>query len=255
MRRLILLLSMVAFGASNLVGQSSDYYIGLSKNFLQAMKDGNVTKANEYADSYPSIDSKALKKALDTDKKKLAFWINTYNAHIQYLLTQKPELYDDRGAFFSEERMVIAGEKVSFDDLEHGILRRGVSKYSGGYVKNPFAYRWAEGFEVGKVDWRIHFALNCGALSCPRVDIYDNKALDRQLNESSKKYLQSQVKYRKADNEVDVPALMLWFRADFGGISGCKQILKDFGLIPKDSNPSLDYNDYDWTLALGTFYN
>lgn len=259
MKKLMLFFA-VALGLSLSAQSEKDYQvkaqelIDLSKNFLQSQKDKDLKKADQYALQYTTLDEKTLKKALNTDTKKLTFWINTYNGFIQYLLTKDPDLYKDRGEFFSEERVVIGNEKVSFDDLEHGILRRGTNKFSGGYVKNIFAYGWADDFEVDVIDWRIHFALNCGAKSCPMVRIYDDETLSEQLNASTKEYLKSQVKYDKEEGVVNSPALMLWFRGDFDGVSGCKKILKDFGFVPKDADISLDYNDYDWTLALGTFY-
>ena len=67
-----------------------------------------------------------LVSELDTDTKKLAFWLNIYNSFIQISLTENPKEYEDRGAFFKKERVKIAGETLSFDDIEScvGMLLR-----------------------------------------------------------------------------------------------------------------------------------
>ncbi|MDZ7848443.1 MAG: DUF547 domain-containing protein [Owenweeksia sp.] len=205
-------------GASTMA--QSDY-MGLSQNLLQAMENKNIERAERYVQDIASMDADKLQAQINTQQKKLAFWINLYNGLIQYKLTKDPSLYDDREDFFSDDILTVAGEEVSFDNLEHGVLRRGTSKISKGYFKNPFAGDWHEQYQVDKIDWRIHFALNCGASSCPPVRIYEPGRVYAQLNASSKQYLQSQVRYKKEDEEVYVPKLMSWFSGDFGGAMAC----------------------------------
>lgn len=227
-------------------------YMKLSKDFLTAIRDGK--SVDGYVKQIAEIDHDKLITQINTEDKKLAFWINVYNGLIHYKLSNNPKYYDDRGSFFSSKIIVVAGQKVSFDNLEHGILRRGTSKYSGGYFKSPFGSDWHEAFQVKKTDWRIHFALNCGAASCPPVRVYDDKAINEQLNSSAREYLTSQVSYNRTENEIFVPALMSWFRGDFGGLDGARKILIDYGFLAKDSKLEIEFNDYDWTLLLGNFY-
>lgn len=232
--------------------QAQEDYVALSKSFLQAIKDKK--DASAYVKKFAAIDAQKFIKSVDTDKEKLAFWMNYYNGMIQYLLSKNPDLYKDRGDFFTEKRFTFAGTKVSFDMLEHGVLRRGVSKYSKGYFENPFGSDWHEPFEVNEIDWRIHFALNCGAKDCPPIRIYDAESVYVQLNSSARQYMEAKVQYKKAEDEVYVPALMNWFSGDFGGSDGVLDILHEYKQVPKDKSPDLEYLDYDWTLALGTFY-
>ncbi len=246
-------IAVIVFGlllSFSTVGQE---HIKLSKDFLNALKNGQ--NADRYVQQIAELNPVELEKRINTQEKKLAFWINIYNGLIQYKLQKDPGLYEDRGDFFSDKILIVAGEKVSFDNLEHGILRKGTSKYSLGYFKNPFNSNWAERYEVDKIDWRIHFALNCGASSCPPIRIYDDKTIYKQLNASSEQYLKSQVRYDKTKNKVYVPALMNWFRGDFEGVDGVKEILKDNAFIPEKADPEVEYNDYNWDLKLGTFYN
>ena len=105
---------------------------------------------------------------------------------------------------------------------------------------------------VKKRNWRIHFALNCGAKSCPPVTIYDVERLNEQLSAGTKKYLNKFTTFDKENNIASVTSLFSWFRGDFGGIEGIKNILTDHHLIP-DKDTRLKISQYDWSLDLGNF--
>ncbi|MEQ9263418.1 MAG: DUF547 domain-containing protein [Owenweeksia sp.] len=231
---------------------SAQDYIEMSQNLLRAMRDGK--NADTYVQQIAEINPAKFNSQIDTDEKKLAFWMNTYNGLIQYVLTKSPKLYEDRGDFFSDDLVTVAGQKVSFDNLEHGVMRRGTSKLSKGYFKNPFRDDWYKQYQVDKIDWRIHFALNCGAADCPPIRIYDDETLYDQLNASARQYLKSQVKIDKEEQEIYVPALMNWFSGDFGGSDGVRNILEKNGYLEPGSDYDIEYKNYDWTLKLGTFY-
>ncbi|MFZ1750641.1 MAG: DUF547 domain-containing protein, partial [Saprospiraceae bacterium] len=140
----------------------------------------------------------------------------------------------------------------SFADIEHGILRRSQHEYFLGYLTKLFPSSIEKMLRVQKRDWRIHFALNCGAKSCPPVAVYDVDRLDEQLNASAMSYLKTFTTYNKTENIASVTSLFSWFRGDFGGLAGIKTILKDRGLIP-DRSVRLKTSYYDWTLDLGNF--
>lgn len=67
------------------------------------------------------------------------------------------------------------------------------------------------------MDYRTHFALNCGAKSCPPIAFYKPEELNEQLDMAMKVYLQNETTYNQAKNIVELPAIMGWFRRDFGG--------------------------------------
>jgi hypothetical protein len=168
-------------------------------------------------------------------------------------LRKNPEQYKDRGAFFKSEQFVIAGNKVSLDIIEHGFLRRSSIKWSLGMLHKLFPSKLDRKFRVKDVDYRIHFSLNCGAKSCPPVGMYDAKNLEEQLNASTDKYLKANTTYNKEKNTLAVPALMSWFRGDFGCKKGVIKICQQFKIIPNNVKPELSYKDYDWTIDLDNF--
>ncbi len=97
------------------------------------------------------------------------FWINIYNAWFQILATREKKKSPE---IFTGKLITIADTKFSLDDIEHGILRRYRWKLSRGYLPELFPGRLIKQLAVAKIDYRIHFALNCGAKSCPPIAFY-----------------------------------------------------------------------------------
>lgn len=194
-----------------------------------------------------------LSKELSSDEAKLAFWMNVYNGSVQNILIAKPELFNDRNAFFKAKQINVAGKIMSLDDIEHGMIRKSKVKLSLGFFGKLFVSSFERKLRVQNINPRIHFALNCGAKSCPPVAIYDAKRVTQQLDASAKKYLTQTTSYKESENKVIVTTLFSWFRGDFGGLEGVKEMLKSYTLIPANSNPNLEFADYDWTLDTGNF--
>lgn len=238
----------------NSLGQSkkeSNEYVQLSMNLISAIQQkGDYQK---YIKEYNSLSLSKLAESLDTDNKTKAFWINTYNAYVQILLTENPSLFKDRNKFFKANQIKIGGQKLSLDFIEHGIIRGSKVKLAMGYINDPFASTLEKQFRVDKTDGRIHFALNCGAISCPAVAIYSAKNLDQELDQITQQFLHSTTKYNKSDNTVYVTSLFNWYRGDFSEQNGVIGFLRKYKIIPEGSHPLVKYQDYDWTLDLGNF--
>ena len=237
---------------THLVSAQEINYIQMSKKFIEAASDQSVN-TDSYLKIFANADENVLRKQLDNDDAKKAFFINLYNGFTNNTLKKNPEQYKDRGAFFKSQQFVIAGNKVSLDIIEHGFLRRSSIKWSLGRFHKLFPSKLDRKFRVKKVDYRIHFSLNCGAKSCPMIAAYDKENINAQLDQSTAAYLNSNSKYDAAKNVVYVPSLMSWFRGDFGNKRGIWKITENFKIIPKDSKPNIEYNSYDWTLYLDNF--
>lgn len=197
-------------------------------------------------------DSEMLAKQLGTDQQKKAFWINVYNAYILDILKKSPEKYNDRSRFFKDKQISIAGTLLSFADIEHGILRRSKNQYSLGFFNKWNISDFEKKMRVDKVDYRIHFALNCGAASCPPVQIYEWTRLDDQLNRATRFYLSENCTFDENKKTVFITPLFSWFRKDFGGLRGVKKILLDHNIVP-NNDVKLKTTEYDWTLDLNNF--
>ena len=72
---------------------------------------------------------------------------------------------------------------------------------------------------------------------------------------ATKVYLKGESEYNEKENKVFVPALMSWFRRDFGGKKKMKVLLAELGIIPEGQNPSIKFKMYDWNLYLKNYKN
>ncbi len=251
---LLMVLNIFACGNAPFEGSkhTGTTYLQLSMQLMELAKKGET--ADSIVQQLAIVSPEKLSAELHTDERKKAFWINIYNAYIQVFLRKNPELYEKRGQFFSAKRMSIAGKKLSFDDVEHGIIRGSRAKYTLGLTKKIFVSSYERRFRVQKRDGRIHFALNCGAKSCPPVAIYDAARIDKQLDKGAKMFLEKTSTYDEKNNSVAVTSLFSWFRGDFGWKRGIrKNYLQKYGIIPKDSRPRLQFTTYDWTIDLENF--
>lgn len=226
-------------------------YIHVSQNFLYAAKTGDSTAA--YLDTLKNANEDLLATELNTDGKKLSFWLNLYNGFTQVILKKNPNQYKTRNSFFSSKQIDVAGHLISLDLIEHGILRHSKIKWGEGYLGKVFPSAFEKKFRVEKLDYRIHFALNCGAKSCPPIAFYDPDQIDKQLTVAVKTYLKGECAYDQAKNTVNVPALMGWFRHDFGGKKHILEILKQNEIVPADSKPTIQFKKYDWSLYLDNY--
>lgn len=226
-------------------------FVALSQQLLLAVKtDGD---SQVLARGLALADESALAAALRTDAERNAFWINVYNAFTQRVLRRTPEKYRDRRRFYAEKQVTVAGKKLSLNDIEHGLLRRSKIVLSLGYLTKWVVGRFERRFRVEAPDARVHFALNCGARSCPPVRFYEPARLDAQLDLATESYLRQTVEYRPATNEVWLPRIFRWFRGDFGGRAGIIRRLRTHRLLPEGARPALRYARYDWALRLGNF--
>ncbi len=250
---------LLSFSCSNqkMVVQDTDIlknnkFVMLSIEMIDAVK--NKENTNVLKARYEKLNVDTLAKYLSTEQQKKTFWINTYNAYIQILLTEKPEYFEDRSDFFGKPKIFIAQNKLSFDDIEHGIIRGSKIKLSLGLIRNPFVSDFEKKLRTKSEDGRIHFALNCGAKSCPLVATYDAKNFDAKIDKVAKSFLHKVSTYDKEKNTVLTTPLFSWFRGDFEGKNGILKLLKQYAVIPEDSQPKIEYDTYDWTLSLGNYF-
>lgn len=226
-------------------------YNQLSEDLLNNLKaNKNVASIQK---ALANVTEDELGNTLALDEQRKAFWINVYNGYIIAILKKDKEQFKNRSAFFGKKQINIAGNLLSFDDIENGMIRKSQYKFGLGYVGKFFPPSFERNLRVKHRDYRIHFAINCGAKSCPPVRIYKAKTVNTQLQNAAKVYLTGYTKYDKSKDVVKTSTLTSWFRGDFGGKAGTKKILKEFNLIPEDSKPKLTYGDYDWTLDIDNF--
>lgn len=134
-----------------------------------------------------------------SENEQLAFYINLYNAATMRLIVghYPIESIKDVGSFFSSpwkaRIVVLNGEMVSLDHIEHEIVRP----------------RFEEP--------RVHFALNCSARSCPPLMNvpYMAETLEDQLTEATINYLNDGKNNYLVGRILYVSKIFDWFSEDF----------------------------------------
>lgn len=197
-----------------------------------------------YIDTIQRMDLDHLEKDLNTPKKKLAFWMNTYNSLVQIKAIKNPSSFKNRDSFFKKADNKFGGKLISLDDIENGILRRKSVDNSKEFVAK---------FRVEKLDYRIHFTLNCGATSCPPIAYYDYEKLESQLQLAEDFFVTSNSTYDNSSNTLNTSEIFKWFEGDFGGKQGVLNLMKKHKVIPASSVPKITYEKYNWNLDLDNY--
>jgi hypothetical protein len=174
---------------------------------------------------------------------QLAFWINAYNAiTIDKVIKKKPKKSVRETffpgvwtstKFFTSREHIVAGKRLSQDDIEHEILRK--------QFKDP----------------RIHFAIICASMGCPPLPriAYTEENVQDRLEEETRKYLNSSrgTRIDRAENTLHVSKLFDWFATDFIQKSGStlafmRPYLNEGTLSYLERDPKISYLDYNWAL-------
>jgi len=192
---------------------------------------------------------------LDGRPARLAFWINVYNAlvfHGIVALGIRRSVQELR-AFFARVSYRVGGFVVSADDVEHGVLR-GNARH-GFFRRRPFGARDPRlALAVHPVDPRIHFAITCGAQSCPPVGAYRAATLDQQLDLAARNFLNQEVAV-DGRGRVSCSKILQWYARDFeaaGGVGAVMFRYLDSGpvrdAVGDRARPCDTYRAYDWAL-------
>lgn len=228
--------------------------VACARALLGAIRDG--ADPAPYRRRLADYDAAALEPLREDGPAALSFWLNCYNAGTQLLLDERPDLYESRlrtWRFFGATAVTVGGTDLSLDAVEHGILRGSQWRYGMGYVRWPFPGAFERRYRFSEADPRIHFAVNCGAASCPAIRTFDPECVDEQLATATRAYLDGEATYDADAGTVRIPPLFRWYRGDFGGRSGIRAFLREYDAIPADASPSLRYGSWDWSRAAGAF--
>ena len=228
-----------------------------------------------YVDATAELQTVDLRE-LDRDEK-IAFFLNVYNAMIVHVTCAvgPPRAgffgFFDRLTFFDRFRYDIGGVPWSCDDIEHGALRGnrpGAASFgplvgAPSLSPGPFAPNDPRRAHcVLPVDPRVHFALVCGARSCPPIRTYDAAGLDAQLAAAAEAFVDGDVAVVDADAGTFRCSKIIgeWYAEDFG-VDDAERLRRVAGYLPRGSakreaieaalargGVKLVTAEYDWTL-------
>lgn len=204
-------------------------------------------------DAYLDRIAKADPAILSSQDERNAFFINAYNAYtIRAVLDDvlgKTDSVKKVSGFWDKKKYSVAGESLTLDSIE---------KVSRDY-KDP----------------RMHFAVNCASLGCPRLQrfAFTGVKLQEQFELITKDFLSDQqrgLRIDSAKNKVWISRIFSWYAGDFTGDTSKFGFVKGFikskftasaganfilenGPVEtvsylKEKKPDVGYLEYDWTL-------
>jgi len=114
-----------------------------------------------------------------------------------------------------------------------------------GYLPKLYVTNFERRYRLEDCEPRIHFALNCGAESCPAIRAHEPDRIDEQLDQATRSYLNATVEYDSGAGTVLVPRVFLWSRGDFGGRAGIHEFRQTHEVIPDDTAPKIRHRSWD----------
>lgn len=248
---LFIISAILFFNNSNTFAASFDHgykdYDLLLKNNV---KDGlanyksikeNPESLNSYLDTLAKVDVTTFNKW--SEKQRLTYLINLYNAAtIKLIVDNYPvksikDINKERQGPWKLEVVNLFGKKISLDHLEHEIIRKNYN------------------------DPRIHFALVCAAVGCPKLpnEPFVASTLNQQLDNRTKLFLSEKDKNYIDENQktVYLSSIFDWFASDFikthGSVLGFfREYLPAEEAKKINSDYSLKFSEYDWNLNDGS---
>ncbi|MEH6535095.1 MAG: DUF547 domain-containing protein [Psychroserpens sp.] len=158
----------------------------------------------------------------------LAYWMNVYNAFtVKLILDNYPtkSIKDINGPW--NHRFIKIDEKwYTLNDVEHKIIRK---------MDEP----------------RIHFALVCAAVSCPRLynKAFTAKTLEADLDLLTRGFLSDTSKNEFSENAIKLSKIFKWYGGDFKkGGKNLIDFLNQYSEVKISSKAKKSYKDYNWTL-------
>jgi hypothetical protein len=225
----------------------------LAIQLLDAVRQDAPTIALEK--QLAAVPAEGLLQELIPEQDRRAFWINCYNAFTQLLIRRhRPDLRSQRKrvTFFGSREIMVAGRALSLNDIEHGMLRHSRVWWSMGYLPKSVVGRFERQLRV-PLDYRIHFALNCGALSCPAIRFYKGEMLSEQLQTAEMDFVTQESVFDASSATVTISKIFSWYRADFGGKKGILNLLNACGVTPRSEHIHIRFKEYDWSVHLHKF--
>ena len=211
-----------------------DYFKHVDKFLAAHVKTGKVNYKSISADK---TDLDAIVAYVGTKQKfsslseEKSFYLNAYNVLvIKGIINNYPTKGPmEISGFFDKKQYAINGASLTLNNIENDIVRK---KFN---------------------DARIHFALVCGAKSCPPIQPYAFKPekLDAQLEQVTKQSIQNTffTKINTKTNKVSVSMLFNWYKDDFIKVKGnVLNFLNSYLKTPLPANTVIENYTYDWAL-------
>ncbi len=158
----------------------------------------------------------------------LAYYINLYNAATVKLIVENYPLKSikDIDGAWTKGRVSVGNKELSLGGIENGILRK---------MNEP----------------RIHFAINCASISCPKLmnEAYTAAKINEQLDNATKEFINSDKNDISASNPK-LSSIFDWYQKDFkvGGKQNVIGFINQYSKTKINTDAKITYKDYNWDL-------
>ena len=176
------------------------------------------------------------------NEEQLAYWINAYNAFTIKLIVDHYPIQGIKeikngipfvNTVWDIKFIEIENETYDLNNIEHGIIR--------AHFEEP----------------RIHFAVNCASVSCPKLrnEAYTADKLDQQLDDQARYFINDSGKNRLSETPVKLSKIFSWFKGDFEvGGKDYKEFINRYASDKIDEMAEVEFLEYDWNLNVAENY-
>ncbi|MDC7994235.1 DUF547 domain-containing protein [Altibacter sp. HG106] len=158
----------------------------------------------------------------------LAYYINLYNAYtVDLILDNYPlESIKDIDGAWTKGIVPVGNRELSLGGIENGILRK---------MDEP----------------RIHFAINCASMSCPKLlrEAYTAATINEQLDRATSEFINSD-KNDITANKPKVSSIFKWYKNDYtvDDRTDVIRFINQYSTVEINPRVELMYKEYDWSL-------
>ncbi|NJO01157.1 MAG: DUF547 domain-containing protein [Bacteroidia bacterium] len=160
-------------------------------------------------------------------EEKLAYWINLYNAStVSLILKNYPLTSIMKLDKPFDTKFVKSGNRtISLNQLENEIIRPT--------FKEP----------------RIHFVVNCAAISCPKLrnEAYQAANLSKQLDSQASFFINS-VHNKLSAKRAELSKIFDWYKDDFGTKANLISFINRYATQKLATDAEITYLEYNWNL-------
>ncbi len=185
------------------------------------------TALQGYLTSLSKVKISSLNK-----NEQLAFWINAYNA-------------------------------ATIDQIVRNYPVKSIQNIASGKVwDKPLPYQFSgENYTLNQIekqklvkelgDPRIHFAINCAAVSCPKLlnKAYTSENVQSLLSQSTSAFLNNKTFNKLSPAKAEISNIFNWYKADFSqNGSSVIEFINKYAAVKLKPNVSISFMDYNWGL-------
>ena len=226
----LLIVLTVQLGYAN---QNDSFFKKADQFFSTFVKNGKVDYKAIQSDPSSLNELVGLIESAEVNSSQVldyqAFYINTYNLLvIKGIIANYPINSPlDIGGFFDKTKYIVAGNKLTLNDIENKVLRAEFPEEA-----------------------RFHFVLVCAGLGCPPIidEAYKPSKLTEQLQRQTELALNDPNFIKVKGNKVQISQIFEWYKKDFTQKGSEIEFINKYREEKLPQGAKLSYYPYDWKL-------